>query len=125
MKKVFSVCVLLGVIFSGCNDGEVKTKAYFANNPDKINSLDCNKEKLSKKEEKECDNAKAVDLLLTIIETNEVTLKSDISIAQQNNIMKGLDKDADLDKDEYILKLKQKIREDKARLEAIKAGKED
>lgn len=125
MKKVFSVCVLLGFIFSGCNGGEVRTKAYFANNPDEINSLDCNKEKLSKKEQKECDNAMEVYSVLSKLKADESALEAGIAIARNNNISRGLDKDTGLDKNENIIKDKQILEKTKARLEAIKAGKED
>lgn len=75
MKKVFSVCVLLGFIFSGCNGGEVRTKAYFANNPDKIDFKNCNKEKPSKKEQKDCDNAKMVSSIILLLNNNKANLE--------------------------------------------------
>ncbi|QOQ87455.1 hypothetical protein [Campylobacter corcagiensis] len=67
----------MGFIFSGCNGGEVRTKAYFANNPDEINSLDCNKEKLSKKEQKECDNAMEISAFLSMLKTAELSYNTD------------------------------------------------
>lgn len=124
MKNAFfSSVVLLTFLFTGCNAGEVKTKSYFANNPDEINSLDCNKEKLSNKEKLECDNARIVGSLILLLNNNKANLEHQKKF---NDDFKAKSGGVDMaGYAETVADIEKNIKKQSDRLEAIKAGKED